>query len=49
MVISHESQDSDLSDVWGFWPFLDSFDFALISGYSLGRDHMSQVGNLLSE
>ena len=50
MVISHESQKtSDLWDICGCWPLFDSFDFALISGSSLGRDHVPQVGNLPSE
>ena len=40
-VISHESQKtSDLFDVCGCWPLLDSFYFAFISDYSLGRNHM---------
>ena len=49
-VISHESQEtSDLHGIFGDWPLLDSFYFALISGYSFGRDHMPQIGNLPSE
>ena len=40
-MICHESQEtSDLPDVLGYWPLFDSFYFALIHGYSFGRDHM---------
>ena len=50
MVISHESQKAlDLHDIFWCWPILDSFDFTLISGYSLGRNHMPQIANLPSE
>ena len=50
MVISCESQKTlDLCDVCLDWPHFDSFYFALISGYSLGRNHVPQVGNLPSE
>ena len=37
---------SNLSDVSRDRPFFDSIYFTLISGYSLGRDDMPQVGNL---
>ena len=41
-VISCESQKtSDLCDIYGGWPLFDSFYFALINGYSLGRNHMA--------
>ena len=46
-VISCESQEtSDLCNIFWDWSLLDSFYFALISGYSFGRDHVPQIGNL---
>ena len=49
-VISHKSQEtSDLCDVHGYGPFLDSLDLTFISGYSLGRNHVPQIGKLLPE
>ena len=39
----------DLSDISRGRPFLDGMYFTLISGYSLGRNDMPQVGNLPSE
>ena len=43
-VVSHESQEtSDLHDVCGCGPILDSIDLAFISGYSMGGNHMLQI------
>ena len=49
-IIPCKSQETlDLSYIsWGM-TFLDGFYFTFISGYSLGRNDMPQVGNLLSE
>ena len=45
-VMPHKSQKTlDLSDISRDRPFLDGFYFTLISGYSLGRNNMPQVGN----
>ena len=45
VVVSHKPQKtSDLHNICGCGPVLDSLDFALISGYSLGRNNMPQIG-----
>ena len=44
-VVSREPQKSlDLHDICRCGPVLDSLNFALISGYSLGRNDMPQIG-----
>ena len=45
MVISHEPQEtSDLCDICWDWPLFDSFYFTVVSGYSLGRNHVPRKG-----
>ena len=49
-IVIHESQEtSDLSEVCWDQPLLNNFYLTFITGYSLGRDYMSQIGNLQSE
>ena len=46
-IVTHESQETlDLSDVCWNWPLLKSIYLNFISGFSLGRDYMPQIGNL---
>ena len=46
-IVSHESQEiSNLHNICWDWPLLNCFYLPSVSGYSLGRDYMSQVGNL---
>ena len=47
-IVTHESHETfNLSDVFQDWLLLNSLYLTFISGYSLGRDYMSQIGNLL--
>ena len=49
-LIPCESQKTlDLNYISWSRPFRDGFYFTYINGYSLGRNDMSQVGNLPSE
>ena len=49
-TVTHKSQETlDLSDVCQYWPLLNNLYLTFISGYSLGRDYMPQIGNLPSE
>ena len=49
-IVTCESQETlDLSDICQDWPLCDNLYLPFISGYSLGRDYMSQAGNLPSE
>ena len=46
-IVTHKSHEtSDLSDIGQDWPLLDNLYLTFISGYSLGRDYMSQIANL---
>ena len=46
-IVTGESQETlDLSDVCQDWPLLNDLYLTFISGYSLARDCMSQIGNL---
>ena len=46
-IVTHESQEtSNLHDICWDEPLLNSLYLTFISGYSLGRDYMPQIGNL---
>ena len=46
-IVTHESQETlDLSDVCWDQPFLDNLYLTGVSGYSLGRVYILQIGNL---
>ena len=49
VILCKPQKALNLSDISRDRPFLDSIYFTLISGYSLGRKDMPQVGNLSSE
>ena len=50
LIVTCGSQETlDLSDICMDCPLLNNLYLAFVSGYSLGRDYMPQIGNLLLE
>ena len=49
-IVTHKSQETlDLSYIVWDQPLLIHLYLTFISGYSFGRDYISQIGNLLSD